>query len=249
MTQAHLAQAAEISEKTVRRAEAGMPISDETYRALCSVLGLYAKDAPTPVSMPGQPAGNVTANHFRPAASVRFIMRGCRCCFAQFVADGPGNYVCGTCKSQARQYGTDEHLPMAGHNGIGFETPMADSMSIETLRANANVTRGRVGEATPEFAEALASHEGDVLTAPGRIVEISPSQRRWVALLDNRLLVVSRSHALHHDVASVRSFLRRKGIVWRFEYHVDIDIIRAIYATAEKHRDGTASREEAIAMR
>jgi len=241
MTQAHLAQAAEISEKTVRRAEAGTPVSDETYRALCSVLGLGAQDAPSPEAMPSRPPVPVTATPVRPTASTPFLIRGCRCCLAQFMASGLSNYVCGTCKVQARQYGTDVDLPISDRNGTTrLETPWADAIgpSIENLRANAAVTRGRVGEATPEFAQELATYEGDVLTAPGGVVEVSPSRRRWVAMLGNRLLVVSKSHAFHHDVASVRSFLRRRGIVWRFEYHVDLPVIRAIYGNAERRRNG-----------
>ena len=46
MTQAMLAQAAGISSKTVVRAEAGAPLSDEVLRAICAVLGLEVTDFP-----------------------------------------------------------------------------------------------------------------------------------------------------------------------------------------------------------
>ncbi len=41
MTQAHLAAAAGVSERTVIRAEQGKPVSAESERALCAVLGLH----------------------------------------------------------------------------------------------------------------------------------------------------------------------------------------------------------------
>ncbi len=40
MTQAHLAAAAGVSERTVRRAERGLPLTDEVARSLCAVLGV-----------------------------------------------------------------------------------------------------------------------------------------------------------------------------------------------------------------
>ena len=50
MTQAHLAQAAGVSARTVMRAENGEDVSAESMRAICSVLGLDAEavDAPSP---------------------------------------------------------------------------------------------------------------------------------------------------------------------------------------------------------
>jgi len=98
--------------------------------------------------------------------------------------------------------------------------------------------RSRTKEATKEQVAELLSFKGEVLTAPGGQAEIPEGQRQFVAMLDSRMLVVSKSHAMHHDVSSVRSLLRRKGIVWKYEYLVDLDVVRKIYETADKRRAG-----------
>jgi DNA-binding XRE family transcriptional regulator len=46
MTQAHLAQAASVSERTVRRLEQGKEISAENQRSICAVLGLVPEASP-----------------------------------------------------------------------------------------------------------------------------------------------------------------------------------------------------------
>jgi DNA-binding XRE family transcriptional regulator len=51
MTQAHLAQAACVSESTVRRAERGQSIGPEVSRALCSVLEMDVRDLQRQSSM------------------------------------------------------------------------------------------------------------------------------------------------------------------------------------------------------
>jgi transcriptional regulator with XRE-family HTH domain len=55
MSQGHLAGAAGISERTVRRAERGLPLTDEVSRALCSVLGM---DLATLAAAPEVPSAN-----------------------------------------------------------------------------------------------------------------------------------------------------------------------------------------------
>lgn len=55
MSQRHLAQAAGVSDRTVRRAEAGLPISDEVIRSLCAVLGIEARGLGAPASAPPEP--------------------------------------------------------------------------------------------------------------------------------------------------------------------------------------------------
>jgi len=233
MTQAHLAQAAEVSEKTVRRAEAGMPISAETYRALCSVIG-------TEHLSHGADAGHSCGTPERRVSSAPgswWGMRGCRACHELFFRSGPNNYICKKCRSPEDQDVNEAGVPKADNGGIG-------SSKIGT---NAATSRSRIREATPEFSRELAGYEGNILTARGGIAEVSESQRRFVAMLDNRLLVVSRSHALHHDVAAARSFLRRKGIVWSLEYRVDAPIIRAIYENAGKGRNGATPLGDGLA--
>jgi transcriptional regulator with XRE-family HTH domain len=69
MSQRHLAQAAGVSDRTVRRAEAGLPISDEVTRSLCAVLAIDARGlgatGPTP------PA----SHHLRPMQPVELGIR------------------------------------------------------------------------------------------------------------------------------------------------------------------------------
>ena len=53
MSQRHLAAAAGVSDRTVRRAESGLPVTDEVVRALCSVLGLDVRAVAAPsIAMP-----------------------------------------------------------------------------------------------------------------------------------------------------------------------------------------------------
>ena len=59
MSQRHLAQAAGVSDRTVRRAEAGLPIAGESALALCAVLGLDVSalgevEVARPGSVPGR---------------------------------------------------------------------------------------------------------------------------------------------------------------------------------------------------
>ena len=55
MSQGHLAQAACVSDRTVRRAEAGHALTDEVMRALCSVLNLDASNLRPPDGAPPEP--------------------------------------------------------------------------------------------------------------------------------------------------------------------------------------------------
>lgn len=57
MTQGQLAAAAGVSERTVRRAERGLPLSDEVARSLCAVLGLDAASVGGADRDAGRPAG------------------------------------------------------------------------------------------------------------------------------------------------------------------------------------------------
>lgn len=82
-----------------------------------------------------------------------------------------------------------------------------------------------------ELAE-IKAFEGNILTSPSGVAPISPEHMKFAALLDfprGSVLIVSRSHASSHEISTVRSLLRRKGIVWRREYLVGLDVIREAY--------------------
>jgi len=110
-------------------------------------------------------------------------------------------------------------------------------------------SRSKVITATPNFVQDLLAYDGRILTAPGGELEISPTQAQYVAMLENKLLIVSRSHRMHHDVSSVRSLLQRKGLTWTDEYLVDLDVIRRLYERAEKlHANTTTPRTNVVHM-
>ena len=98
------------------------------------------------------------------------------------------------------------------------------------------VAAPRQREASAEVVAALLNLKGSVLTAPGGIAELTPTQAQYVALLSTpegrNILVVSKDYALHHETSSARSAFRRKGLVWQNEFLVDLDVIRRIYEGA-----------------
>jgi len=152
-------------------------------------------------------------------------------------------------RAQAPNPPTGKAQPMSKPSAppVPAATEFGGSGEVDDLPAVAG--KGKVREASREFVAELMNYKGEVLTAHGGPAEIPQSQQQFVAMLDNRLLIVSKSHAMHHDVSSVRSLLRRKGIVWRLEYHVDLPVIRAIYSTAEKRTGGISpNRVDAVTM-
>ncbi len=75
MTQAHLARAAGVSERTVRRAERGAPLSDEVARSLCAVLGTDLSEVPRTCG--GTPAAPASRRPMSPAElGYRLFSRG-----------------------------------------------------------------------------------------------------------------------------------------------------------------------------
>lgn len=109
--------------------------------------------------------------------------------------------------------------------------------------------RVKVVAASTDFVQDLLSYDGRILTAPGGDLEITPAQAQYVAMLENKLLIVSRSHRMHHDVSSVRSLLKRKGLIWTGEYLVDLDVIRRLYERAEKlHANTVTPRTNVVHM-
>lgn len=65
-TQKWLAEAADVSERTVIRAERNDPVSDENLLAICSVLGLDPQDAPPSRAAVDDPCGAVPESGGRP---------------------------------------------------------------------------------------------------------------------------------------------------------------------------------------
>jgi type II secretory ATPase GspE/PulE/Tfp pilus assembly ATPase PilB-like protein len=111
------------------------------------------------------------------------------------------------------------------------------------------VQRLKVVTATSDFVQDLLAYDGRILTAPGGELEITPTQSQYVAMLENKLLIVSRSHRMHHDVSSVRALLKRKGLAWTDEYLVDLDVIRRLYERAEKlHTNAATPRTNVVHM-
>jgi len=109
-----------------------------------------------------------------------------------------------------------------------------EKLPVPDTKEQMTQARVRPREIDRRDLEELMAYRGILLTMTGGPAEITPVQQQYVALLEDRRLIVSRSHALHHEVSSVRSHLRLKGYTWRAEYHVDLEIIRQLYEQAEK---------------
>jgi type II secretory ATPase GspE/PulE/Tfp pilus assembly ATPase PilB-like protein len=116
-------------------------------------------------------------------------------------------------------------------------------------RTGQNSRRIRVITPTAEMLQDFLSYDGRVLTARGGDLEITPAQAQYVAMLENKLLIVSRSHQMHQEVSSVRSFLKRKGLNWTDEYLVDLDVVRRLYERSEKlHANAATPRDQTVQM-
>ncbi len=101
-------------------------------------------------------------------------------------------------------------------------------------------TRNR--ELSDEAKFKLVQRDWTLLSAPGGVAEISPSQAQYVALLkmesenaDKRTMnvfVVAKDYLVHPDTSTVRNIVRRKGITIHSEVLVDMATIHAIYEKA-----------------
>ncbi|MCZ7861256.1 ATPase, T2SS/T4P/T4SS family [Agrobacterium salinitolerans] len=101
-------------------------------------------------------------------------------------------------------------------------------------------TRNR--ELSDEAKFKLVQRDWTLLSAPGGVAEISPSQAQYVAVLkmesenaDKRTMnvfVVAKDYLVHPDTSTVRNIVRRKGITIHSEVLVDMATIHAIYEKA-----------------
>ncbi|MAJ63880.1 MAG: hypothetical protein CL558_12240 [Alphaproteobacteria bacterium] len=70
----------------------------------------------------------------------------------------------------------------------------------------------KVSELTPEEILAMVEEAGSLLTGPGGAYERRPEQRELMALFENGLFLVSKSHMDDPHVVSFAGLLRRKGM-------------------------------------
>lgn len=115
--------------------------------------------------------------------------------------------------------------------------PAVKASEPESAVARRATPATRTREASPEIINQILNFKGQVLTAPGGIVELTQNQTKYIALLGDgegkNILVVSKDYALHHETSSARSTFRRKGLTWSNEFLVDLDVIRRIYEKVE----------------
>lgn len=140
----------------------------------------------------------------------------------------------------ARPQPRPHQVASPAQNAVRPAAPQSQSPQRNTAVTPVTATsvKQRNREPTPEELNTLLNFKGVVLTGPGGTVALTESQAQYIALLGGEnvrtnVLVVAKSHAMHHEASSARSQIRKAGLTWGPEFYVDLDIIRKIYQRTE----------------
>lgn len=84
-------------------------------------------------------------------------------------------------------------------------------------------------DATDDIIGRIVEYAGPVLTAPGGAIPTTSKQREYIAVLENGMVVISKSQAQSVEVAGVRQLIVQNNIKIDQVWLVDLAIVRTVY--------------------
>ncbi len=101
-------------------------------------------------------------------------------------------------------------------------------------------------DASPDVLASLLRFEGSVITAEGGPVPLQDGQRRYVAALDNGILLISGAHRATGPVSSARALLQRSHFQVTRILFVEMEVIGQVYEADTKRRNREAATVPAV---
>jgi len=133
-----------------------------------------------------------------------------------------------------------EATPM---RGIAVPATVRDPATRAAARVPSVPSKGREppreplkGDGVDELQE-IDQFAGRVLTGDGGEVPLQNTQRKYVAALDNGMLLIAKDHRLTGPASSAQALLQRASFVAVRTLYVDMETIRKVYE-AERRRSG-----------
>jgi general secretion pathway protein E len=147
----------------------------------------------------------------------------------------------GQLAKKTSEFGEDPKrgAPRSGNSNLPA-TLKADDLPQE--KSSSSKAGGLIANAIEPDENELAfieSYTGEVVTAPGGLLDISnPQQRKFVAILGDGTLLFDKSNPLNAHIMSVRTLAERNNVTIHKEFMVDLATIRKVYENFERLGSG-----------